>query len=83
MPGASATPSGRMMMPEPLLVTMQAVPGYGPAPLLVGFLVNATDPSGAQIVSYNWNFGDGHTSTLPPTAWPTTPTRNPEIMWPR
>ena len=55
-----------MMIPEPLLVSVQAVPGYGPAPLLVGFLMNAVDPSGGQIVSYNWNFGDGHTSTLPP-----------------
>jgi len=55
-----------MSIPEPLLVTLQAAPGYGTAPLLVGFLLNAVDPSGAPIVSYNWNFGDGHTSTLPP-----------------
>jgi uncharacterized membrane protein len=67
MPNASPTAAGRMMIPEPLLVTLQAVPGYGPAPLLVGFLVNAVDPSGADIVSYNWNFGDGHSSILPPT----------------
>lgn len=65
-PGATATPSGRMMMPEPLLVTVQAVPGYGPAPLLVGFLIHATDPSGARITSFKWNFGDGHTSVAPP-----------------
>ena len=55
------------MIPEPLLVTLQAVPGYGPAPLLVGFLMHAVDPSGAEIVSFNWNFGDGHFSTAPPT----------------
>ncbi len=67
MPNASPTAAGRMMIPEPLLVTLQAVPGYGPAPLLVGFLVNAVDPSGADIVSYNWNFGDGHSSIAPPT----------------
>jgi uncharacterized membrane protein len=67
MPDASPTASGRMMIPEPLLVTVQASPGYGPAPLLVGFIVNALDPSGAEIVSYSWNFGDGHLSTLPPT----------------
>jgi PKD repeat protein len=54
------------MIPEPLLVTLQAVPGYGSAPLLVGFLLSAVDPSGAEIVAYNWNFGDGHTSTEPP-----------------
>jgi PKD repeat protein len=66
MPDASPTVSGRMMIPEPLLVTMQAVPGYGPAPLLVGFMIHALDPSGAEIVSFNWNFGDGHTSTAQP-----------------
>jgi hypothetical protein len=67
MPEGSPTARGRIQMPEPLLVTVQAVPGYGPAPLVVGFLVNAVDPSGAQIVSYTWNFGDGHLSTVPPT----------------
>ena len=67
MPDASPSAAGRINIPEPLLVTVQALPGYGPAPLLVGFLVNAVDPSNAQIVSFNWNFGDGHVSTLPPT----------------
>ena len=66
MPGGSPTRNGPMMIPEPLLISLQAAPGYGPAPLLVGFLLNAVDPSGAQIVSYNWNFGDGHSSTAPP-----------------
>jgi hypothetical protein len=67
MPDSSPSANGHMMMmPEPLLVTVQALPGYGPAPLLVGFLVNATDPSNAPIVSFNWNFGDGHISTSPP-----------------
>ena len=55
-----------MMIPQPLLVSLQALPGYGTAPMLVGFMLNAVDPSGASIVSYNWNFGDGHTSTEPP-----------------
>jgi len=67
MPDAGPSASGRMMIPEPLLVTVQALPGYGAAPLLVGFLVNAVDPSHAQIVSFSWNFGDGHLSTMPPT----------------
>jgi PKD repeat protein len=66
MPDASPTPSGRVMIPEPLLVSLQAVPGYGTSPMQVGFIVNALDPSGAEIVSYNWNFGDGHTSTEQP-----------------
>jgi hypothetical protein len=64
-PDATATPRP-MMIPDPLLVSLQAAPGYGSAPLLVGFLLNAVAHSGAQIVSYKWNFGDGHTSTLPP-----------------
>ncbi|HVN26962.1 MAG TPA: hypothetical protein VMT64_00670, partial [Candidatus Binataceae bacterium] len=51
MPEGSPSASGRIAIPEPLLVTLQALPGYGPAPLLVGFLVNATDPSNAQIAS--------------------------------
>src|SRR5580700_7382216 len=67
MPNASPSPAGRMMIPEPLLITMQAVPGYGPAPLLVGFLLHAVDPSNGEIVSYSWNFGDGHSSTAQPT----------------
>lgn len=66
MPDQSPTARATMSIPEPLLISLQAVPGYGSAPLLVGFLLNAVDPSGAEIVSYNWNFGDGHTSTLPP-----------------
>jgi len=67
MPDASPTAGGPMSIPEPLLVTVQALPGYGTAPMLVGFLVHAVDPSNAEIVSFNWNFGDGHVSTSPPT----------------
>ena len=67
MPDASPSARPTMSIPEPLLISVQAVPGYGPAPLLVGFLLHAVDPSGAEIVSFNWNFGDGHVVTLPPT----------------
>jgi hypothetical protein len=66
MPDATPAVAAPMTMPEPLLITVQAVPGYGSAPLLVGFLVHALDPSGSEIVSFNWNFGDGHLSTAPP-----------------
>jgi len=61
------SPRPTIAIPEPLLVTMQAVPGYGPAPMLVGFLVNVVDPSGAEVVAYKWNFGDGHSATTNPT----------------
>jgi len=67
MPNASPTAPGRINIPEPLMVTLQATPGYGSAPLLVGFIVSAFNPSGAEIVGWNWNFGDGHLSNLPPT----------------
>jgi len=67
VPNASVSPSGRIPIPEPLLVTLQAVPGYGQAPLLVGFLIHAVDPSNGEIVSFSWNFGDGHFSTAQPT----------------
>jgi PKD repeat protein len=70
MPG-SMTPgsgtSGRGVdMPQPPLITMTAVPGYGPAPLTVGFFVNTVDPEGKGFVSYVWNFGDGQVSMDPP-----------------
>jgi PKD domain len=53
-------------IPQPPLVTMTAVPGYGPAPLSVGFFVNTVDPEGKGFVSYVWNFGDGQVSMDPP-----------------
>ena len=64
--GGTPESNGRMNLPPPLLVSMQAYPGYGAAPLLVGFLLNAVDPNGSGIQSYNWNFGDGHVSVEPP-----------------
>ncbi len=48
-------------------ITLQALPGYGPAPMLVGFLVMNANPESAPLVSFRWNFGDGQISTLPPT----------------
>jgi PKD repeat protein len=49
-------------LPQPPSITMTAVPGYGPAPLTVGFFVNTVDPEGKGFVSYVWNFGDGQVS---------------------
>ena len=45
---------------------MTAVPGYGAAPLAVGFYVNSVDPDSKGFVSYVWNFGDGQVSMDPP-----------------
>jgi len=53
-------------MPQPPAITMNAVPGYGNAPLSVGFFVNTVDPEGRTFVSYVWNFGDGQVSIDPP-----------------
>lgn len=68
-PGAEGTP---LPTPVPLRfalppsVSLQATPGYGVAPLTVGFYVNAIDPEDVGFVAYQWSFGDGRVSTLPP-----------------
>ena len=61
---ATATP---MMMPKIPLIRLQTLPGYGPAPLTVGFFVSSVDPE-TVLQSFSWNFGDGQASMLPPTA---------------
>jgi PKD repeat protein len=63
---ATATPMP-MMLPKIAAIQLQALPGYGPAPLTVGFALSSTDPS-TVLQSFIWNFGDGKASTLPPTA---------------
>jgi PKD repeat protein len=65
MPGTMMNRRG-VNLPQPPLITMTAVPGYGPAPLTVGFFVNTVDPEGKGFVSYVWNFGDGQVSMDPP-----------------
>lgn len=72
-PGAMQTPGAmpgqsfdHVDLPQPPSITMTAVPGYGPAPLTVGFFVNTVDPEGKGFVSYVWNFGDGQVSMDPP-----------------
>jgi PKD domain len=67
--GAMPGPARSLVLPDlpfPPAVSLQPVPAYGPAPLTVGFYVNAVDPQNVGFVSYQWNFGDGHVSTLPP-----------------
>jgi PKD repeat protein len=55
-----------LLLPTPVFVSLVAVPSYGVAPLTVGFIVQAVDPDNIGFVSYQWNFGDGKVSTLPP-----------------
>jgi PKD repeat protein len=57
-----------MMLPTIPHITLQPLPGYGPAPLTVGFMTSSSDAEGAQFETFRWNFGDGQVSTLPPTA---------------
>ncbi len=65
VPTATYSP---MTMPTIPHLQLQTLPGYGPAPLIVGFLASSSDPEGAQFQSFIWNFGDGQVSNLPPTA---------------
>jgi len=51
---------------QPITGTMMATPPYGNAPLRVGFFVLATDPENLGFLTYQWNFGDGTVSALPP-----------------
>jgi PKD repeat protein len=62
MPSPMATPE---IAPLPTLA-IYGDPSVGPAPLVVGFVPEIHDPVGAEIVSYKWNFGDGHFATTPP-----------------
>lgn len=64
VPGPEAR--GHVEIADPPLVTLQALPPYGTAPLLVGFMLNAVDPANRGFVSFNWNFGDGHFASEPP-----------------
>ena len=63
--GGNATPS--IEFPHIPRITVQPIPTYGTAPMVVGFLVSNANPNSAPIVSYRWSFGDGTISTLPPT----------------
>lgn len=63
----SAAPSTAIQFPNIPRITLQVLPGYGPAPLLVGFLVMSANPDSAPLVSYRFSFGDGQVSTMPPT----------------
>jgi PKD repeat protein len=65
--GPTATPSP-MILPVIPQIQLLPVPGYGPAPLTVGFMLSSTDPEGAPLQTFRWNFGDGQVSMLPPTA---------------
>ncbi len=62
MPTPMATPE-MMMLPK---VAIFAQPGYGTAPLTVGFIPQIHDLGNTDIVSYRWVFGNGQVATTPP-----------------
>ena len=64
-PSATRTPMDFPRIPH---LSLQALPGYGPAPLFVGFMVASSNPGGPPFTMFRWNFGDGQVSTLPPIA---------------
>jgi hypothetical protein len=56
----------RIPIRQPITGSMLAAPPYGNAPLKVGFFVLANDPENIGFLTYQWNFGDGTVSALPP-----------------
>ncbi|MGH7865187.1 MAG: PKD domain-containing protein [Candidatus Binataceae bacterium] len=64
-----ASPSAAMSpvpVASPPRISLQAIPSYGNAPLMVGFFVASDPGAGARIASYHFSFGDGAVSALPP-----------------
>ncbi|HXZ87241.1 MAG TPA: PKD domain-containing protein [Candidatus Binataceae bacterium] len=59
-------PMPRVPLRQPISGTMMVSPPYGNAPLRVGFFVLASDPENIGFLTYQWNFGDGTVSSLPP-----------------
>jgi len=59
-------PLPQIQIREPISGSMLVSPPYGTAPLTVGFFVLATDPENIGFLTYQWNFGDGTVSALPP-----------------
>jgi PKD domain len=57
-------PGVRVM--QPISGSMMVAPPYATAPARVGFFVLADDPENVGFLTYQWNFGDGTVSSLPP-----------------
>jgi hypothetical protein len=65
-PGDQLPSLQRVPIRQPITGSMMVSPPYGPAPLKVGFFVLANDPENIGFLTYQWNFGDGTVSSLPP-----------------
>ena len=62
--GTTVYGSGPAIIISSLGVTFTASPNYGVAPLTVQFTCPNVDNGGNTITRWNWNFGDGGTSTM-------------------
>jgi uncharacterized repeat protein (TIGR03803 family) len=51
-------------VPDPATVNFTATPSNGPVPLAVQFTAQTNDSGSGVITSWNWDFGDGSSSTL-------------------
>ena len=60
------TPTPDVESAAPPMVTLHPFPSYGSAPLTVGFILGTNLDQDDPVVSYQWNFGDGQVSTVPP-----------------
>jgi hypothetical protein len=70
-PSEASSESGLAPMPriplrQPVSGSLMVSPPYGNAPLRVGFFVLASDPENIGFLTYQWSFGDGTVSSLPP-----------------
>jgi PKD repeat protein len=63
----SSLPEGESANSQPLSATLLGEPVYGTAPLTVDFYVSLTNPQPSIV--YQWEFGDGAVSSMPPGAY--------------
>jgi hypothetical protein len=61
-PTPMATPE-MMMLPN---VAIFPMPGYGTAPLVVGFIPQIHNIGDSGVISYKWSFGNGQVAITPP-----------------
>lgn len=62
--GLGAVP--RIPLRQPVSGSLLVSPPYGIAPLKVGFFALVSDPENIGFLTYQWSFGDGTVSSLPP-----------------
>jgi hypothetical protein len=71
IPAQEDSGEGPTPMPTPEMMVQPTVaifpyPGYGAAPLTVGFIPQIHDIGNSEVISYKWVFGNGQVATTPP-----------------